>query len=224
MNLEELSDDDRGRWERYISTGLHAFLFVDHVAPGERLRDVVDALRGTVPGDDPAAPDYEPPSDHVVVLAATETLGPHGAFVHLWAPPGDLAALEDFVAGPLWDLGIRCDYGVQGTAYTSPTGGLYPLKVKRCDVVAFVRIWLGGKKGRDPFAIMADLSELDGFQGAATVFGSYDVLLVLEGKKIGDVAKVVMGKLRQIRGIARTETAFADYHRYDDDYVPYVYT
>ena len=223
MNLGDLEVGDRERWERYITTGLHAFLFVDHVAADQKLRDVVDSLAEMVPGDDPEAPDHQPPTDHVVVLAATETLGPFGAFVHLWAPPAGLAALQDFVAGPLLDLGIRCDYSVQGTAYTSPTGGVYPMKVKKCDVEAFVRIWLDATDDRDPFAVMAELSELEGFQGAATVFGSFDLLLVLDGKSIGDVANVIMGKLRQIRGIARTETAFADYHRYDADYVPYPY-
>jgi DNA-binding Lrp family transcriptional regulator len=220
MKFEDLEPQDRERWERYVSTGLHAFLFVDHVTGDRTLRDLVDELRGMIPGDDPESPDYLPPSDHAVVLSAAETVGPYKAFVHLWAPPGRLAALQDFIAGPLWDLGFRCDYAVQGTAYTSPTGGFYPLKIKKCDVVGFVRIWLTGEKGYD---VLATLADLVGFQGAATVFGSFDVLLVLDGEEIADVAKVIMGKLQRIPGIDRTETAFADYRRYDDNYEPYPY-
>jgi len=215
MNLEDLTPEDRERWERYIVTGLHAFLFVDHVAGDGTLRDAIDALNGMIPGDDPESPDYLPPSDHTVVLSAAETVGPYKAFVHLWAPPRRLDLLQDFIAGTLWELGLRCDYAVQGTAYTGPAGQVYALKIRKCDVVGFVRIWLSEGTARDAFEIMTNLSELDGFQGAATVFGSFDVLLVIDGKEIDDVAKVIMGKLQGISGIARTETAFADYRRYD---------
>jgi DNA-binding Lrp family transcriptional regulator len=215
MNFEDLTPEDRERWERYVVTGLHAFLFVEHVATEGTLRDAVEALIGMIPGDDPDSPDHLPPSDHTVVLSATETVGPYMAFVHLWAPPRRLDLLQDFIAGTLWDLGLRGDYAVQGTAYTGPTGQVYALKIKRCDVVGFVRIWLSSDADRGAFDVMTSLSELDGFQGAATVFGSFDVLLVIEGQEVDDVAKVVMGGLQRIPGIARTETAFADYRRYD---------
>ncbi len=215
MKFEDLTQEDRERWERYVVTGLHAFLFVDHIVGDQTLREAVEALQAMIPGDDPESPDYLPPSDHAVVLSATETVGPYKAFVHLWAPPNRLDALQDFIAGILWDLGIRCDYAVQGTAYTGPTGKIYPLKIKRCDVVGFVRVWLAGASEGGAFDVLARLSELDGFQGAATVFGSFDVLLVIDGEEIDDVAKVIMGELRRTPGIARTETAFADYRRYD---------
>jgi hypothetical protein len=215
MDLKDLTPEERERWERYIVTGLHAFLFVDHFAGDLTLRDAVDTLIGMIPGDDPESPDYLPPSDHTVVLSATETVGPYKAFVHLWAPPRRLDLLQDFIADTLWGLGLRCDYAVQGTAYTGPTGEVYALKIRKCDVVGFVRIWLSEDAGLGAFDIMARLSELDGFQGAATVFGSFDVLLVIDGKEIDDVAKVIMGRLQGIAGIARTETAFADYRRYD---------
>jgi len=215
MNLEDLTPEDRERWEQYVVTGLHAFLFVDHIAGDGTLRDAIDVLIGMIPGDDPESADFLPPSDHAVVLSATETVGPYKSFVHLWAPPRRLDLLQDFIAGTLWELGLRCDYAVQGGAYTGPTGQIYALKIRKCDVVGFVRIWLSEDAGLGAFDIMARLSELDGFQGAATVFGSFDVLLVIDGKEIDDVAKVIMGRLQGISGIARTETAFADYRRYD---------
>jgi DNA-binding Lrp family transcriptional regulator len=194
MKLEDLK-----RWERYIVTGLHAFLFVDHVSGVEgTLRSAVEALQGMIPDD-----------------SESETVGPYKAWVHLWAPPRRLDLLQDFIAETLWELGLRCDYAVQGTAYAGPIGQIYALKVKRCDVVGFVRIWLSAGADLGALDIMARLSELDGFQGAATVFGSFDVLLVLEGDDIDDVAKVIMGPLQRVPGIARTETAFADYRRYD---------
>jgi hypothetical protein len=215
MNLEDLTPEDRERWEQYVVTGLHAFLFVDHIAGDGTLRDAIDVLIGMIPGDDPESADFLPPSDHAVVLSATETVGPYKSFVHLWAPPRRLDLLQDFIAGTLWELGLRCDYAVQGGAYTGPTGQIYALKIRKCDVVGFVRIWLSEDAGLGAFDIMARLSALDGFQGAATVFGSFDVLLVIDGKEIDDVAKVIMGRLQGISGIARTETAFADYRRYD---------
>jgi len=215
MNLEDLTPEDRERWEQYVVTGLHAFLFVDHIAGDGTLRDAIDVLIGMIPGDDPESADFLPPSDHAVVLSATETVGPYKSFVHLWAPPRRLDLLQDFIAGTLWELGLRCDYAVQGGAYTGPTGQIYALKIRKCDVVGFVRIWLSEDAVLGAFDIMARLSELDGFQGAATGFGSFDVRLVIDGKEIDDVAKVIMGRLQGISGIARTETAFADYRRYD---------
>ena len=61
------------------------------------------------------------------------------------------------------------------------------------------------------------LSDLEGFQGAATVFGDFDVLLVLDGSDFSSVAEVALGPLQKIPGIARSETSFADYRRYDED-------
>jgi DNA-binding Lrp family transcriptional regulator len=207
MDLSELSPEERARWELYATTGLHAFLFVDHVAGDRTLREIVDELQGLIP--------YEgEPSAQPVVLSAAEFVGPYKAFVHLWAPTGDLAGLQDFIAGTLWDLGVRCDYATQGTPHLGPGGVVYPLKIKKCDVVAVVRIWVEKGCASD---VMQRLEDLAGFQGAATVFGTFDVILVLEGEDFQSVAKVALGPLQRIPGVVRTETAFADYRRYPDE-------
>jgi DNA-binding Lrp family transcriptional regulator len=80
--------------------------------------------------------------------------------------------------------------------------------------VAVVRIWV--KKGSAAGAVLSRLATLPGFQGAATIFGDFDVLLVLEAKDYSSVAEVAFGQLQAIHGIKRTETAFADYRRYDE--------
>jgi DNA-binding Lrp family transcriptional regulator len=211
MDLSELDPDERARWERYILTGIHTFLFVDHVEGETRLRDsIVNDLITRIPEHgEPPPDDAEYP---VVVLSAAEFIGPYKAFIHLWAPPDRLDALHHFIAYDLWDLGLRCNYATQGTSYQGP-GTTYPLKIKRCDIVAVVRIWAEkGSLGEIP----ARLAELPGFQGAATVFGDFDILLVLDGPDFATVSKTAIGPLQTIPGIKRTETAFADYRIYDE--------
>lgn len=204
MDLSELDPEERARWERYVLTGIHAFLFVDHVVGDKRLYDIiVDDLLPLIPSEGE-------PSDHPVVLSASEFVGPYKAFIHLWSPPGELAALQDFIGGTLWDLGLRCDFATQAATHQGPDH-VYALKIKKCDVVAVVRIW--AERGSAP-GLLGRLSELRGFQGAATVFGDFDVLVVLEGADFSSVAEVALGRLQQIPGIVRSETAFADYRRY----------
>jgi DNA-binding Lrp family transcriptional regulator len=212
MDLAELDPDERAFWERYILTGIHAFLFVDHVAGDKRRNDIIkDDLIPLIPKFPPS--DGDEPFSVPVVLSASEFVGSFGAFVHLWAPPGQLAALQDFIGVTLWDLGVRCNYATQGTSYQGPDH-IYPMKVKKCDVVAVVRIWV--KKGSAAGAVLSRLAKLPGFQGAATVFGDFDVLLVLEGEDYRSVAEIALGELQSIHGIKRTESAFADYRRYDE--------
>ena len=216
MKFEDLTQEDRERWERYVVTGLHAFLFVDHVMGDGTLREAVDALQALIPGDEPGFARLsaaERPCRRP--LGERDGGAVQGVRPSLGAAPSARRVARLHRRESLWELGLRCDYAVQGTAYTGPTGKIYPLKIKRCDVVGFVRIWLSGGSEGGTLDILARLSELDGFQGAATVFGSFDVLLVLDGEEIDDVAKVIMGTLRGTPGIARTETAFADYRRYD---------
>lgn len=216
MDLTELNPEERAVWERYITTGLHAFLFVDHVMGELSVRQVVDELQLQVPywdgeGSSELGEEFSWDPEEVVVLAASEYVGRYKAFVHLWAPRGALDTLQDFIAGPLWALGCRCEYALQGTAHQGPAGQIYAIKVKRCDVVAVVQIW--AKPGKAD-GLTAKLASLPGFEGAATVLGGFDVLLVLEGGSIEDVAATVAGPLQQIKGIARTESAYADYRRY----------
>jgi DNA-binding Lrp family transcriptional regulator len=211
MDLSQLDPEERAAWERYVLTGIHAFLFVDHVEGEKRLHDtIVEDLFAMIPEHgEPPPEDAEIPA---VVLSASEFVGPYKAFIHLWAPPGRLDAIQDFIAYTLWDLGLRCNYATQGTSYQGPDT-IYQTKLKKCDVVAVVRIWAeSGSTGE----LLGRLAELPGFEGAVTVFGDFDVLLVIGGSDFASVAKVAIGPLQSIPGIERTETSFADYRRYDE--------
>ncbi len=213
MDLSELEPEERALWERYVLTGIHAFLFVDHVAGDKRRNCIIkEDLLPLIPNVPPLDGD-DPLFSKPVVLSASEFVGSFGAFVHIWAPSGQLAELQDFIGVTLWDLGLRCTYATQGTSYQGPDH-IYPLKVKKCDVVAVVRIWVEKGSAGD---VMSRLAKLPGFQGAATVFGDFDVLLVLEGEDFGGVAQVALGELQAIPGIKRTDTAFSDYRRNDKD-------
>ena len=43
------------------------------------------------------------------------------------------------------------------------------------------------------------------------------MLLVLDGEDFGSVAQVALGELQAVPGINRTETAFGDYRRYEEE-------
>lgn len=204
MDLSQLDDAERERWEWYALHGLHSFLFVDHLEGSMTPGDVVTALQAAIPDEGTSR-------DEPAVLAASEFVGAFGLFVHLWAPRGGLALLQDLIAGPIRDLGLRCEYATQATSYQDGRGRVYTLKIKKCDVVAVTRIW--AEPGR-ALELLPTLSRLDGFEGAATVFGAFDVLLVLEGEGYEDVADVALHRLHGLDGVARSETSFADFRRY----------
>lgn len=203
MDLSQLDPAERERWEWYALHGLHAFLFVDHLDGDRSLRQAVDVLQAGLPTEQTSR-------EEPAVLAASEFVGAFKAFVHLWAPDGQLALLQDLIAGPLWELGLRCEYATQATSYQDGQK-VYALKIKKCDVVAVSRLWV---EPGSALQVLPMLARLDGFDGAATVFGSFDVLLVVGAQEYQDVANTVLYDLHGIPGVVRTETSFADFRRY----------
>jgi hypothetical protein len=204
MDLSQLDPEERERWTFYALNGLHTFLFVDHLEGGRTLREVIDILQDGLPT---AETSREDPA----ILAASEFVGGHHqAFVHLWAPDGQLALMQDLIAGPIWDLGCRCEYATQATSFQGD-GTVHTLKIKKCDVVAVSKLWV---EPGTAMQVLPVLAELDGFDGAATVFGSFDVLLVLGATEYETVARTVLHDLHGIPGVIRSETSYADFRRY----------
>lgn len=209
MDLSQLDPAERERWEWYALHGLHSFLFVDHIEGERSLREVVDILQAGLPTG-------ETSREEPAILAAAEFVGAYKAFVHLWAPHGQLATMQDLIAGPIWELGCRCEYATQATSHQDGNDDrVYTLKIKKCDVVAISRLWV---EPGSALQILPMLAQLDGFDGAATVYGSFDVLLVLGAEEYQDVADVVLRDLHGIPGVVRSETSYADFRRYPNLY------
>lgn len=213
MDLSKLDPDERAFWERYVTTGVHAFWFVDGVDGGARLDDVI--RKGLLPRipEGPRDGDRDEPFSRPTVLSAASYIGAYGALVHLWAPPNELAELQDFIAGPLGDLRLTGTFALQASRYTRAGGPTaYGMKLKKCDVVAIVRVWTEHGRLDD---ILAQMSDLPGFNGAAAVFGDFDVIVELDASTFEEAAGTALAHLPEIEGVVRTETAFADYRRYD---------
>jgi hypothetical protein len=189
-------DDD------YAYTGLHAFLFIDSVDPGQNIRDVIDRLRA-----------HGPPPDGPVMFAS-EMVGGYLGFAHLRTET--LAELQDEIAGELWSRGAHCAHCVEaGVAQVGAR--LKGAKRSTPEVIALVRVrtspgWLG-----HVLDAMADESGLlrHTFKGASVIFGDFDILLQLGGDSFERVAGDVYGPLQSIEGIVSTDTAFTDARRYE---------
>jgi DNA-binding Lrp family transcriptional regulator len=49
-------------------------------------------------------------------------------------------------------------------------------------------------------------SNIDAVKDATLLFGDYDIILKLESESLGDIAGVVVEKIRQIEGVTETKT------------------
>lgn len=176
-------------------TGLHAFVFVDHVPETDSPIGVVNRLRHEL-----KAPPEGP------VMFAGDAVGPYLAFAHLRVEEGDLSGLLDLINGPLREQGVRCKYAVETGVYRK---GERVIGTKRGtpEVIALVSIVV--KRGMIG-SVLDKLGDLDAFRGASIVTGDFDILLQLGGERLGDVLEVGMGQLQQIEGIVRTSTALLD--------------
>ncbi|HSD48229.1 MAG TPA: hypothetical protein VLE71_00190 [Actinomycetota bacterium] len=176
-------------------TGLHAFVFIDHVPETDSPFAVVQRLRNELKGP-PEGP----------VMFAGDVVGPYQAFAHLRVEEGDLSGLLDLINGPLRENGVRCKYAVETGTYKK---GDRVIGTKRGtpEIIALVSIVV--KRGM--IAMVLDkLGDLDAFRGASVVTGDFDILLQLGGDRLDDVLEVGMGQLQQIDGIVRTSTALLD--------------
>jgi DNA-binding Lrp family transcriptional regulator len=182
----------------FLYTGLHAFVFIDHVEPGTTVREVVDRLRAF--GPPPAGP----------VIFASEFVGHYSAFAHVRVEENDLAGLQDLIAGGLRQRGVHCSYHTEAKVYADAAGKKGTKRFTQ-EVIALSRIRV--QPGRLDDVLQA-LGKLPTFKGASVLFGNTDILLQLGGDSYGDVAEIALNALQQVPGIAKTETAFADARRY----------
>jgi len=211
MDLTKLSDDDRRFWERYATTGVHSFWFIDGTDDNRSLDDVIRTdLLHLIPNAGDTDAFTEP-----LVLSAATFAGTYAAFAHLWAPPNELAALQHYKDVTLAGSRLRGRMTLQAKSYqsTKQSAQIFALKLKKCNVVALVKIW-GARDSLE--AVMERASHVPGFRGAAIVFGDFDVLVELDADDYDTAVATALVDLAGVAGVERTETAFADYRRYDD--------
>ena len=83
-------------------TGLHAFVFIDHVDPGVKAAGVVDGLFDLDGGNGRR------------VLWASTFVGDYLAFAHVQVDDkdeaNDLASLQEFIENDLWENGVHCSW------------------------------------------------------------------------------------------------------------------
>ncbi len=187
----------------YDYTGLHAFVFIDQVDPGTNIRTVIDDLRS-----------YGPPPDGPVMFAS-EMVGSSIGFAHVRVEDGDLAGLQDLIAGGLWERGVHCRYCIE-VDYAHDEARRKAVKRSTPEIIAIVRVRTA--RGRladvlgelfDPHGPVADT-----FKGASVVTGDTDMLVQLGAEDYQTVADAVYGPLQSIDGITNTNTAFTDARRY----------
>jgi hypothetical protein len=187
-------NDVEDHWADY--SGLHAFLFVDHVEPGKTAEQVVEALRAK----------GKPP-----VMYASTFVGDYVAFAHVRVET--LGELQDLIEGTVWEAGARCAWAIESTAST------FGAKRKSPGLIALTRIkMLPGSIDQAREALVE--AQSTGFVGASVITGHHDILLQMTGTSIDDVKANIQNALSGIEGVVRTSTAFADGNRTAERYGP----
>ncbi|HET9723256.1 MAG TPA: Lrp/AsnC ligand binding domain-containing protein [Actinomycetota bacterium] len=179
-------------------TGLHAFVFVDHVSETDSPIEVVNRLRNELKGP-PEGP----------VMFAGDVVGAYQAFAHLRVEEGDLSGLLDLINGPLREQGVRCKYAVETGVYKD---GERVIGTKRGTPEFIGLVSVEVKHGMID-SVLKELGKLPAFRGASIVTGDFDILLQLGGETLDEVLQAGMGALQQIDGIKRTSTALLDGRR-----------
>ena len=192
----------------YWYTGVHTFVFIDHVPPDKNVRDVMKELRRR--GPDP---------ERGPVMFASEFVGPYIAFAHLRTEEEEgreLANVQELIAGTLWDLGVHCNYASETQAATT-SSGKKGAKRGSPGIIGLVRISVRPKRfdavWEDVIALLDD--DPDHFRGASEVQGDLDILVQVSGETFDD-AKAAAAQLREIKGVADMDTAFADGSLYEE--------
>lgn len=190
-------------------TGLHAFVFLDRTPEGTRNRDVVLSLRSLEPDETTSGR----------VIFASEFVGAYHGFAHVRVDDDDgegLKRLEHFIAGPLWEAGVRSNFATESGVATT-TDGKKGAKRGSPGIIGLVRIKLKRSRAEEAWTQLVALIEErpETFVGASTVNGDFDVLLQLGGETLEDVQNAAL-ELASVSGIVRSETALTDGSLYDD--------
>ena len=177
-------------------TGLHAFLFIDHVEPGKTAEEVVQALREK----------GKPP-----IMYASTFVGDYAAFAHVRVR--SIGELQDLIEDTVWRAGARCAWGVESKITTLGA------KRRSPGLIALTRIKMDPKLIDQARESLVN-AQPEGFVGASVISGDYDILLQMTGDSIEEVKANIGGALSDIEGVVRTSTAFADGDRTDGRYGP----
>lgn len=188
--------------EEVADTSLHAWAFFEHSTDGRPVALTVRSLQESSTEDGP-------------IIFAAETVGPFKGLAHVRVEADDLAGLQDVMQILERDHGLGCQFATLGPAHRDTSGRLRPAKPKKCEVMAFVRIWVRPGRAMDVLQAVGPATG-DIFDGASIVFGGFDVLLTLDASSYGELSSTILEGLHGIDGIARTETLFADVRRYGD--------
>lgn len=185
--------DDEEFIEEFDQTGTHAFLFVDHVAETTTPEEVVGRLRDR---------------ERAQVLYASTFVGDFQAFAHLRVEEtgvegmGKLQDLIEEVVG----IGARCQYGVE--TKIQPLGA----KRKSPGLIVLTRIEIDPgvdiEAARDELIAREELPA--GFVGISLTSGEWTVLLQTTGGSVDEAHDNVRAIVRELPGVGRTSTAFAN--------------
>lgn len=217
MAWDDLTDEEKEAWRRYVETGTHAYLFIHEAPAGTTVAGLVRALRTLIPGEEAGDEKERERSERWraqgrAVLSVSQVVGPYAAFAHLWAD-GDLAALQDLLGALEEEFGLVGEVALAGGSYARADGAILMAKLKKSEVVGLTRIWVEPGASREVLdRLAADLG--DAFKGGTIVFGDFDVLLEVGGDDVAAVTGPILDGVQRVPGIVRTETSFADYRRY----------
>ncbi|MGH2680121.1 MAG: Lrp/AsnC ligand binding domain-containing protein [Actinomycetota bacterium] len=186
--------DEQGHPADY--TGLHAFVLIDQVAPGTSPEEVVGKLRAL----------GKPP-----IMYASTFSGEFVAFAHVRAR--DIRHLQDLMADPIWNAGPRCSWHIESriTAFGA--------KRKSPGLIALTQVKVRPGKAR---TVRSAIIERDppGFVGVSGVSGHFDLLLQMTGSSVEEIEERVEAAVRDIDGVVRTATSFADGDRTEELHGP----
>jgi hypothetical protein len=176
-------------------TGLHAFLFVDHVEPGTNPEEVVRRLiaKGMPP-----------------IMYASTVVGDYQVFAH--ARVTKLAELQDLIETTIWEAGARCSWSIESKIST--------LGVKRRSpgLIALTRLTMqhGSENAARKKLVTPPLSA--GFVGASKITGAHGIVLQMTGSSIDDAEENIRNALRDVEGVIGMSTAFIDGDRTQERY------
>ena len=191
-----MSEDDG-----YEYSGLHAIVFLG----GSSAAKIANLVQGL----------QEKEADDERFRFATELVGGvHHGVVHVGlADENDLAGLQELLPEVSHDEDVATEIAILGPPYVDASGHTLAAKIRHCEVLAFVRIWVERGQAWEVLNALQDATG-DVFDGASIVYGAFDILLVLDGSDFGSVAGPALEAVPTVPGIVRTETSFADVRRY----------
>jgi DNA-binding Lrp family transcriptional regulator len=171
-------------------TGLHAFLFIDHVAEGTNPEEVVRKLREL----------GKPP-----IMYASTFVGEFVAFAHVRVE--SLGALQDLIESDIPGTGARCHWSLESGGV-----GTFGAKRRSPGLIALVRAKLTDpRRVRAVHRRLAEREGAPGFEGVSPISGQWDLLLQMTGSDPDDAQTNLENLLADFDGeFARTSTSFAD--------------